>query len=594
MTYGVSVANDDVKIVNCSQSGFWLLLNGGPGPALSSDCGGLNCLLMSLVGSNKGEIENEQPAASTDLEVPLAPYWLPAIIESAEDAIVSKSLEGIITSWNDAAERIFGYKAHEIIGKPVLTIIPPELQHEETEILSRIRNGERIDHFETIRMRKDGTRIDVSLTVSPIKTSDGKIIGASKIARDITDQKRIERERNELLKAAEEARQQAEDANKAKDNFLALLSHELRTPLHSMRGWLSMLANGLLNDDQRGKAMDVILRGIDSQNALVEDLLDVSRIVSGKMAIAHEKISLVSVVTNAIEQLRPIVIDHKMSLTTDLDVLADEMVGDSARLQQIVNNLVSNAIKYSPPGGKIHISLTRQDNNAVIEISDTGIGIDPEMVSRIFERFEQGDSSSRRSFGGLGLGLTIARHLTELHGGSIAAHSEGLGKGAKFSVILPLSTNSNASNRPGSGALGQCSTDVRLEKTKVLIVEDDLDSLELLKVVLESSGAEVKAVDRSQKAVEELSKNRFDLMISDLGLPEMDGHDLIREVRGELGIDAEELPAIALSGYVAEDDRHRSLSNGFQLHLQKPLDISTLAGTISDLLKRQKSEKLAG
>ena len=549
---------------------------------------------MSVVGSDKGEIENAQPAASTDLEVPLAPYWLPAIIESAEDAIVSKSLEGIITSWNDAAERIFGYKAHEIIGKPVLTIIPPELQHEETEILSRIRSGERIDHFETIRMRKDGTRIDVSLTVSPIKTSDGKIIGASKIARDITDQKRIERERNELLKAAEEARQQAEDANKAKDNFLALLSHELRTPLHSMRGWLSMLANGLLNDDQRGKAMDVILRGIDSQNALVEDLLDVSRIVSGKMAIAHEKISLVSVVTNAIEQLRPIVIDHKMSLTTDLDVLADEMVGDSARLQQIVNNLVSNAIKYSPPGGKIHISLTRQDNNAVIEISDTGIGIDPEMVSRIFERFEQGDSSSRRSFGGLGLGLTIARHLTELHGGNIAAHSEGLGKGAKFSVILPLSTNSNASNRPGSGALGQCSTDVRLEKTKVLIVEDDLDSLELLKVVLESSGAEVKAVDRSQKAVEELSKNRFGLMISDLGLPEMDGHDLIREVRGELGIDAEELPAIALSGYVAEDDRHRSLSNGFQLHLQKPLDISTLAGTISDLLKRQKSEKLAG
>ena len=549
---------------------------------------------MSLVGSNKGEIESAQPAASTDLEVPLAPYWLPAIIESAEDAIVSKSLEGIITSWNDAAERIFGYKAHEIIGKPVLTIIPPELQHEETEILSRIRSGERIDHFETIRMRKDGTRIDVSLTVSPIKTSDGKIIGASKIARDITDQKRIERERNELLKAAEEARQQAEDANKAKDNFLALLSHELRTPLHSMRGWLSMLANGLLNDDQRGKAMDVILRGIDSQNALVEDLLDVSRIVSGKMAIAHEKISLVSVVTNAIEQLRPIVIDHKMSLTTDLDVLADEMVGDSARLQQIVNNLVSNAIKYSPPGGKIHISLTRQDNDAVIEISDTGIGIDSEMVSRIFERFEQGDSSSRRSFGGLGLGLTIARHLTELHGGNIAAHSEGLGKGAKFSVILPLSTNSNASNRPSSGALGQCSTDVRLEKTKVLIVEDDLDSLELLKVVLESSGAEVKAVDRSQKAVEELSKNRFDLMISDLGLPEMDGHDLIREVRGELGIDAEELPAIALSGYVAEDDRHRSLSNGFQLHLQKPLDISTLAGTISDLLKRQKSEKLAG
>lgn len=549
---------------------------------------------MSIAGSNKGEIENERPVTSVDLEVPLAPYWLPAIIESADDAIISKSLQGIITSWNNAAERIFGYKAHEIIGKPVLTIIPPELQHEEADILSRIRNGERIDHFETVRMRKDGIRIDVSLTVSPIKTSDGKIIGASKIARDITDQKRIERERNELLKVAEQARQQAEDANRAKDNFLALLSHELRTPLHSMRGWLSMLANNLLNDDQRAKAMDVILRGIDSQNALIEDLLDVSRIVSGKMAIAHEKMSLVSVATNAIEQLRPIVVDHKMSLTTDLDVHADEMVGDSARVQQILNNLVSNAIKYSPPGGKIHISLKRHDDNAVIEITDTGIGIDPEMVSRIFERFEQGDSSSRRSFGGLGLGLTIARHLAELHGGNISAYSAGLGKGAKFCVTLPLSTNANAPNRPRSGGLGQSSNDVCLEKTRVLIVEDDLDSLELLKVVLESSGAEVKAVDRSLKAVEELSKSRFDLMISDLGLPEMDGHDLIRQIRVKLGLSAEDLPAIALSGYVSEEDRHRSLSNGFQLHLQKPLDISTLAGTIRDLLKRPKSEKPTG
>jgi len=551
---------------------------------------------MTVVGSNKGEIENVELAVpdEDELKVPLAPYWLPAIIESADDAIISKSLHGIITSWNDAAERIFGYKAEEIIGKPVLTIIPPELRHEETVILSRIRNGERMDHFETIRMRKDGTRIDVSLTVSPIKTADGTIIGASKIARDITDQKRIARERDELLKAAEDARKQAEDANKAKDNFLALLSHELRTPLHSMRGWLAMLANGLLNEDQRSKAMDIILRGIDSQNALVEDLLDVSRIVSGKMSIAHEKISLVTVVNNAIEQLRPIAIEHNMTVTTDLDIRADEMIGDAARLQQVINNLISNAVKYSPPGGTIHIALQRRGDNAVVEVTDNGVGIEPDLADRIFERFEQGDSSSRRSFGGLGLGLTIARHLTELHGGTIAVRSGGVGKGATFSVTLPLSTNVQAHNRPHFGSGETDSDDVRLDKTKVLIVEDDIDSLELLRIVLENSGAEVKAVDRSSKAVEELSKNRFDLMISDLGLPGMDGHDLIREVRGELGIDAEHLPAIALSGYVAEDDRHRSLSNGFQLHLQKPLDISTLAGTISDLLKRYASDKHKG
>ena len=550
---------------------------------------------MATEGSNKGISNvNAQEGQASNLEAPLAPYWLPAIVESADDAIISKTLQGIITSWNKAAERIFGYTADEIIGRSVLTIIPPELQDEETLILSKVRNGERVDHFETVRLRKDGIRVDISLTVSPIRTPDGTIIGASKIARDITDKKRAEHERQLLLKAAEDARHEAEAANRAKDNFLALLSHELRTPLHSMRGWLSMLSNGLLNEQQRERALDVILRGVDSQKALVEDLLDVSRIVSGKMSIAHEKLSLVSVLTNVVEQMRPIASEHHITLSTDMDTNVDDIVGDSVRLQQIISNLINNAIKYTPPDGQINVTLKRDNGNALIAIKDTGVGIAPEMVARIFERFEQGDNSSRRSFGGLGLGLTIAKYLTELHGGTISVHSKGEGTGATFTITLPLIKSFVAQHRNSFQSLAPDRENVPLEKTKVLIVEDDIDSLEMLRLVLENSGAEVTSVDRSQKAVEELGRNKFDVIISDLGLPGMDGNDLIREIRGRLGIDAIDLPAIALSGYVAEDDRHRSLSNGFQLHLQKPLDVSTLASTIRQLLDQNARKQPLG
>jgi CheY-like chemotaxis protein len=254
-----------------------------------------------------------------------------------------------------------------------------------------------------------------------------------------------------------------------------------------------------------------------------------------------------------------------------------------------VNNLVNNAIKYSPPGTEVEVHLKESEGRALLSIKDSGIGISRQHLSRIFERFEQGDSSTRRSFGGLGLGLTIARHLTELHGGTIEVESEGEGLGAVFTVSLPLNRNVVrqyfSKRKPGSDSEAESNL---LRKTRILIVEDDVDSLEMLRLVLENSGAEVTPVDRSQKAVDELSRNSFDLIISDLGLPGMDGYDLIQEVRGGLGIDPKRLPAIALSGYVAEDDRHRSLSNGFQMHLQKPLDVSTLASTVKALLDELK------
>jgi PAS domain S-box-containing protein len=533
--------------------------------------------------------DTDKNTAAPAFAAPLAPHWLPAIIESADDAIISKTLEGIITSWNRAAERIFGYKPDEVIGKPILIIIPPELHSEETQILSRIRKGERIEHFETIRLHKDGTPIHISLTVSPIRTPEGKVIGASKIARDITDKFRAEEERQRLLRAAEEARREAEAANHAKDQFLALLSHELRTPLHSMTGWLAMLGNDLLNAEQRARAIDVIRRGVDAQTALVEDLLDVSRIVSGKLTIAHERTSLVAVVSQAIDLLRPIADSHGVRLDAEFEAGGDDVLGDANRLQQIVNNLINNAIKYTDDGGHVLIKLERVGDTARLSVKDTGIGIPPEMLSRIFERFEQGDSSSRRAYGGLGLGLTIATHLAGLHGGKIEAFSEGPEKGSTFVVILPLMRAflSSTRNEHPSADLRSNAEAQLLYNTNILIVEDDVDSLEMLRVSLESAGARVQSVDRSRKAVDVLSKDRgFDVMISDLGLPEMDGYDLIREIRGGLAIPPEQLPAIALSGYASDEDRERSLANGFQLHLQKPLDISMLPDVIRSVIHK--------
>ena len=533
----------------------------------------------------------EEPADETQsTTAPLAPYWLHAIVESADDAIVSKTLDGIITSWNRSAERMFGYTADEVIGKPILILIPKELQSEETEILSKIRRGERVDHFETIRVAKDGRRLNISLTVSPIKTPDGSIIGASKIARDITEQKRAEQERKRLFEVAEEARHEAEQANLAKDQFLAVLSHELRTPLHSMLGWVNMLKSGMLKGNQANQALEVIIRGINSQNALIKDLLDVSRIVGDKLDIERARVSLVSIISDSVEILRPIAQANGIELNAEVDATADDIEGDSVRLQQVMTNVIGNAIKFTAEGGRIDVRLGRNERNAVVTVTDTGQGISPEALPIVFEKFRQGDSSSRREHSGLGLGLTIARHLAELHVGSLTAESPGEGKGSTFTLTLPLkgaskmTTNVIATGEQSAAATQRAA---RLSGSRLLIVEDDIDSLDMLRVVLQHEGADVATVDRSDRALEELKKQKFDVMISDLGMPFMDGYDLIREVRHTLGISPDELPAIAISGYVGADDRSRALENGFQVHLPKPLDISPLPDIIAKLVQKK-------
>jgi PAS domain S-box-containing protein len=371
-------------------------------------------------GSETGFYFNQARArnALTTLKLPLyIPAHLAAIIESSDDIIVSKTLEGIITSWNPAAERILGYTAEEAIGQHIRLVIPPERWAEEDDVLARIRRGERVDHFETERRAKNGNRLQISLTVSPVRDGDGRIIGASKVARDITDRKRSEVERDKLLASEKDARMQAEEANRLKDEFLAVVSHELRSPLNAITGWASLMRTGRLTSEQSARAIETIQRNAQLQNQMIADLLDVSRIVSGRMRLNVRPFQLISVVEAALEVIRPAAQAKRIKLQTQLDPAAGPVAGDPDRIQQVMSNLLSNAIKFTPREGRVQVQLQRINSHLEIVVTDTGCGIEPDTLPFIFERFRQGETGSTREHGGLGLGLTIARHIAELHGG---------------------------------------------------------------------------------------------------------------------------------------------------------------------------------
>jgi len=354
-------------------------------------------------------------------------FRLAAIVDSSEDAIVSKDLNGIVQTWNKAAERMFGYTAAEIVGRSITLIIPAERWPEEDKLLSRIRAGHGVDHFETVRRRKDGSLVEVSLSVSPIKTAGGAVIGASKIARDITVQR-------QLMRAAEEA-------SRVKDEFLATLSHELRTPLNAVLGYTRMLRLGHVTDDRRERVMDIIERNANMLSQLVSDVLDVSGIVTGKIQLKLAQHNLKTVLGAAVDIVRPAADAKNVSLHVDMDEATIPVRCDPDRIQQVFWNLLSNAVKFTPRGGNIEVRASSYRGNAVVTVTDTGVGIAAASLPYIFQRFWQGESGSGREARGLGLGLALARHFIELHGGTIRATSAGPGQGSSFTVSLPLSAN---------------------------------------------------------------------------------------------------------------------------------------------------------
>src|SRR2546425_1699425 len=362
---------------------------------------------------------------------------LAAIVESSDDAIVSKTIDGVITSWNGGAERMLGWPAEMADGRHITLIFPEERRAEEDEVLARIRRGERIHHFDTVRVTRDGRLIDVSLTVSPVRDATGRIVGASKVARDVSERRRPDDYRNALLAQEQQARSAAETLIRAKDQLLATISHELRTPLNAIFGWARLLERPELNAQSRKRAVTAIVNGASAQARLVDDLLDLSRVITGRLRLEVGPVNLRDVVDAALDAVRPAANAKDITLATSLAEVGP-MQGAPDRLQQVVWNIVANAVKFTSRGGRIDVVLRRVDSYAEVVVTDSGEGITPDVLPHVFSEFWQEDNSSTRAHQGLGLGLTLVKHLVELHGGHVRAESAGKGRGATFTVALPL------------------------------------------------------------------------------------------------------------------------------------------------------------
>lgn len=554
-------------------------------------------------------LEAQEPTSFSALsnvnDTARAAALLAAVVASSEDAIISKTLDSIVTSWNQAAERLFGYTAAEIVGQSIVRIIPEELRFEEVEFIEKLRRGERIDRYETVRVRKTGERIDVSLTISPVRDLHGNIIGAAKIGHDITDRKRTERELRakeaELIALAQEraavveseraARSEAERLSSIKDEFLATLSHELRTPLSAIQGWAHILRGRKVTSEDYERGLEAIDRNVRVQTQIVNDLLDMSRIISGKFHLDVQPLYLHDIVNNAIEAVRQSALAKGIRIQPMLDSGMGLVRGDPARLQQVLWNLLSNAIKFTPKDGRVHVVLERVNSHVEICVEDSGIGIDPEFLPYVFDRFRQADPAANRRFGGLGLGLSIAKNLVELHGGTIRVKSAGENQGSTFIVSMPVS-HVHAEGR-SSAASARASADIpdkhielpRLDNVRVLIVDDDADGRAVIARILEDCGAKPVCVSNAHDALARLSDEAFDVLLSDIGMPDIDGLQLVRRVRQLDASRARPLPAIALTAYARPGDRQNSLLAGFNMHLSKPVEAGELIASVAGLLR---------
>ena len=683
---------------------------------------------------------------------------LAKVVESSDDAIVSKDLNSIITSWNPGAERIFGYTAAEAIGKSIRMIIPDELQGEEDLVLGKIKRGERVDHYETIRQRKNGTRIHISLTVSPILNEAGEVIGASKIARDVSEHHKLLAETREYAAntaklgevgaivastldremilqtvtdtarelthaefgaffynvrdqqtgdaymlytlsgapreafskfphpratalfgptfrgegsvriadvtkdprygknppfhgmpaghlpvrsylavpvkgldgtvigglffghskagcfteqherlavgtaawasvALENARlySEAQDANRMKDDFLAVLSHELRTPLNAILGYARLLRGGMLDGEIADRALETVERNSRWLAQIVDDVLDVSRIVSGKIRLDVQQVELPAVIDAAVSTIQPAADAKGVRVQTLIDPRAPAISGDPDRLQQVVWNLLSNAIKFTPRGGHVQLRLERVNSYIEIVVADNGAGIRRDFLPFVFERFRQADRGPTRKTGGLGLGLSIVRHLVEMHGGTVQAESPGEGEGSTFTVRLPFVSVRPARSPKRAHPVAEGGAPLAplqsLVGVHVLAVDDEADSRGLLRVVLESAGATVTTAASAAEALGLLETTPPDALVADIGMPEMDGFELIKHVRTLPNPAAAQVPAAALTAFARSEDRTKALQVGFEMHLAKPVDPGELVASVATLVRRHRVSK---
>ncbi|MEA5626772.1 ATP-binding protein [Nostoc sp. UHCC 0251] len=552
-------------------------------------------------------------------------------------AIFMLDPNGNFTSWNIGAERILGYQEAEIIGQPFERIFSPEAieRGQPQQVLTKAVT-EGFSKENRWHIRKDGTFFWAHCVITPLRDENGNLRGFSKIMQDITERKQVEEEKEQLLlreqaaRAVSEAAQSAaEAANRSKDEFLAIVSHELRTPMTAIIGWAGMLQTGALDEAKVTLALEIIERNANLQMQLIEDLLDISRIVRGELSLSIELVDLVKVIIAAIEVVQSLADVKDIQIETILDTSIEKISGDSDRLQQVVLNLLTNAIKFTPNDGRIKVRLSKEVGNrewacrepvlsvavgaasrregrsrtgvgsgeefsqpsipnyVQIQVSDTGKGISTDFLPHVFERFCQADSSHTRSDKGLGLGLAIARHVVELHGGTIQAQSQGIGQGATFTVKLPILEESREESlsplSPPSPS--SPSSPNPLTNLRVLVVDDEADVRQWITAVLEECGAKVSTFSSTRQALEALEELHPDVLISDIGMPDEDGYALMRKIRE---IEAERggrIPAVALTGYARVEDYKEALAAGFQLHVAKPVRAAELIAVVASLGK---------
>ncbi len=515
---------------------------------------------------------------------------LAAIFDNAADGIVTIDASGRIESFNPAAERLFGYSKAEALGKNVKMLMPDPYSAEHDNYLGNYMAGGRARIIgigrEVEGKRKDGSTFPMDLSVGEAQR-DGRRTFTG-LVHDVTERKQAE----EHLRNAKVA---AEAANREKDQFLATVSHELRTPLTAILGWAELLSSGAADPDELGQGIETISRNARLQSRLIEDLLDISRIISGKLRLDVRPVQILSVVDAAMDSMKHAAEAKKITFHRQVDNAGLTVNADAARLQQVVWNLLSNAIKFTPPGGAVDVRLERFDSSAMITVADNGPGIDPDFLPQMFHRFHQADSSSTRKHGGLGLGLSIARHLVELHGGTIEASNAKAGTGAVLIVRVPVAGRVlgdapvvMSANGDGTAASAAPSRSSVLQGIHVLVVDDEPDALELISRVLQRNQAEVTAVTNAADALDAIRKSRPDVLLSDIAMPGEDGYALIRKVR-QMESPEQHIPAAALTAFARGEDRRRALLAGFQMHVAKPVEPAELAALVADLAKRHRT-----
>ena len=517
-------------------------------------------------------------------------------IENASVGLHWVGADGTILWANQAELDMLGYAREEYIGRRIAEF------HADRDvigdILRRLMNRETLHNYEARLRCRDGSVRHVLISSNVMW--DGEKFGHTRcFTRDITERKLAEdelresrRQLEELFKREQSARAEAEQANRLKDEFLATVSHELRTPLTAILGWSHMLRVKRFDEMSTANALEIIERNAHAQSQLIDDLLDVSRIIAGNLRLDVRQVEPGSLIETAVETLRPAAEAKGVRIQKVLDTGVVSVGGDPARLQQVVWNLLSNAIKFTHKGGRVEVRLERVDSHIEIAVSDTGAGIDPEFLPHVFERFRQADQKTTRHHGGLGLGLAIVRHLVELHGGTVEADSQGEGQGATFVVklpIIPLYQKETLAGcvHPASGdAPPVYDCPERLDGLKVLVVDDEVDTREVLKVGVGQCGAEVVTAGSAGEALATLEELRPDLLVSDIAMPGEDGYDLIRKVRALPAGRGGKTPAIALTAYARTEDRLRALRAGYQMHISKPVELAELVAVMASLIGR--------